>query len=68
MRPSGRIIHIFNPDLGGPCMPKLIIHSPAGTFNPDDRTQIASALTQVGLECESLPHLPLVMSTVWTHN
>ncbi|VVE50360.1 hypothetical protein PHO31112_04653 [Pandoraea horticolens] len=48
-------------------MPTLIIHSPAGTFSADDRKQIASSLTQLGLDCESLPYSPLVISTVWIY-
>lgn len=48
-------------------MPKLIIHSPAGTFDAADRQQIAGALTKLGLDCEDLPQSPMVRSTVWTY-
>ncbi|GGO95526.1 tautomerase family protein [Stakelama pacifica] len=48
-------------------MPKLIIHSPAGTFDAADRQRVAGALTALGLECEGLPPSPLVRSTVWTY-
>lgn len=48
-------------------MPKLIIHSPAGTFDATDRRRIAGALTVLGLDCEALPHSPMVRSTVWTY-
>ena len=46
-------------------MPKLIIHSPAGTFDARDRQRIAGALTTLGLDCEALPHSLMVRSTVW---
>lgn len=48
-------------------MPKLIIHSPAGTFDPTDRQRVAGALTALGLNCEGLPSSPMVRSTVWTY-
>ena len=48
-------------------MPKLIIHSPAGTFEAADRQRVAGALTALGLDCEALPSSPLVRSTVWTY-
>jgi hypothetical protein len=48
-------------------MPKLIMHSPAGTFDEVDRQQIAEALTALGLDCEALPPSPMVCSTVWTY-
>lgn len=48
-------------------MPKLIIHAPAGTYDADDRRRIAGALTALGLNCEALPHSPMVRSTVWTY-
>lgn len=32
-------------------MPKLIIRSPAGTFDAADRQRVASALTALGLDC-----------------
>ncbi len=48
-------------------MPKLIIHSPAGTFGAADRQRVASALMTLGLDCESLPQSPMVRSTVWTY-
>ena len=48
-------------------MPKMIIHSPAGTFDADDRRQVAKALTALGLECEALPRSAFVRSTVWTY-
>ncbi|MEG3085607.1 hypothetical protein U1707_18355 [Sphingomonas sp. PB2P12] len=47
-------------------MPKLIIHSPAGTFDVADRQRVAGALTTLGLDCEALPSSPMVRSTVWT--
>lgn len=48
-------------------MPKLIIHSPAGTFDAADRQRVAGALMALGLDCEALPDSPLVRSTVWTY-
>ncbi len=48
-------------------MPKLIIHSPAGTFDAADRQRVAGALTALGLDCERLPQSPMVRSTVWTY-
>ena len=48
-------------------MPKLIIHSPAGTFDAADRQRVAGALTALGLNCEGLPFSPMVRSTVWTY-
>ena len=48
-------------------MPKLIIHSPAGTFDAANRQRVASALTALGLDCEALPASPMVRSTVWTY-
>ena len=45
-------------------MPKMIIHSPAGTV---DRQRAAGALMALGLDCEALPHSPMVRSTVWTY-
>jgi phenylpyruvate tautomerase PptA (4-oxalocrotonate tautomerase family) len=48
-------------------MPKLIIHSPAGTFDAADRQRVAGALMALGLDCERLPDTPMVRSTVWTY-
>lgn len=48
-------------------MPKLIIHSPTGTFDAVDRQRVAGALTTLGLDCEALPSSPMVRSTVWTY-
>ena len=48
-------------------MPKLIIHSPAGTFDAADRRRIAGALTALGLDCEALPSSPMMRSTVWIY-
>jgi 4-oxalocrotonate tautomerase family enzyme len=48
-------------------MPKLIIHSPAGTFDAAERQSVAGALTTLGLNCEALPSSPMVRSTVWTY-
>lgn len=48
-------------------MPKLIIHSPAGTFDDADRRRIAADLMSLGLDCEKLPDSPMVRSTVWTY-
>lgn len=48
-------------------MPKLIVHSPANTFGPAERQRVASALMELGLECEALPPSPMVRSTVWTY-
>jgi phenylpyruvate tautomerase PptA (4-oxalocrotonate tautomerase family) len=48
-------------------MPKLIIHSPAGTFDAADRQRVAAALMALGLNCEALPPSPMVRSTVWTY-
>lgn len=48
-------------------MPKLVIHSPAGTFDAADRELVAAALMALGLDCEMLPSSPMVRSTVWTY-
>lgn len=48
-------------------MPKLFIHSPAGTFDAADRQRVAGALTALSLDCEALPSSPMVRSTVWTY-
>lgn len=48
-------------------MPKLIIHSPTGTFDAANRQRVAGALMALGLDCEALPHSPMVRSTVWTY-
>lgn len=48
-------------------MPKLIIHSPAGTFDAADRQRVAGALAALGLDCEALPPSPMLRSTVWTY-
>lgn len=48
-------------------MPKLIVHSPTGTFDAADRQRVAGALTALGLACERLPFSPMVRSTVWTY-
>ena len=48
-------------------MPKLIIHTLAGTFDADDRQRVAGTLTMLGLDCERLPSSPSVRSTVWTY-
>ncbi len=48
-------------------MPKLIIHSPSGTFDATERQQVASALMTLGISCEALPDSPLIRSTVWTY-
>lgn len=47
-------------------MPKMIVHAPAGTFDASARRQVATALTELGLDCESLPPSPLMKSSVWT--
>ncbi|CAM3244520.1 Phenylpyruvate tautomerase PptA, 4-oxalocrotonate tautomerase family [Paracoccus aminovorans] len=48
-------------------MPKLIIHSPVGTFNAADRQRVAGNLATLGLDCEALQPSPMVRSTVWTY-
>lgn len=48
-------------------MPKMMIHSPAGTFDAADRQRVAGALTGLGLDCEALPNSPMMRSTVWTY-
>lgn len=48
-------------------MPKLIIHSPAGTFDAQAKQQVAAELTVFCLQCEALPASPFVKSTVWTY-
>jgi phenylpyruvate tautomerase PptA (4-oxalocrotonate tautomerase family) len=48
-------------------VPKLIIHSPAGTFTAEERRQIAGGLTALGITCERLPRSQFVESTVWTY-
>lgn len=48
-------------------MPKIFIHASQGTFDPAARQAVASALTNLSLECERLPKSPLVTSSVWTY-
>ena len=48
-------------------MPKLIVHSPTGTFDAADRQRVAGAQTTLGLDSEALPSSPMVRSTVWTY-
>lgn len=48
-------------------MPKMMIHSPVGTFDAGAREKLATALTDLGLECENLPKTPFVRSTVWIY-
>lgn len=48
-------------------MPKMIIHSPAGSFEAAARERLAIALTDFGLECENLPKTPFLRSTVWIY-
>lgn len=48
-------------------MPKIIIHSPKGTFNASVRRDVAAALTELALDCEQLPPSPFVKSTVWIY-
>jgi phenylpyruvate tautomerase PptA (4-oxalocrotonate tautomerase family) len=48
-------------------MPKMIIHSPGGTFDATSREKLATALTELGLACESLPDTAFLRSTVWIY-
>jgi len=48
-------------------MPKIIIHSPAGTFDSQARKDLAGEITHFALECEDLPKSPFVKSTVWLY-
>lgn len=48
-------------------MPKIIIHSPEGTFDGDARRSVVVELTDFALDCEALPRSPFVKSTVWTY-
>jgi phenylpyruvate tautomerase PptA (4-oxalocrotonate tautomerase family) len=48
-------------------MPKIIIHSPAGTFDAQARKDLAGEITHFALECEDLPKSPFVKSTVWIY-
>lgn len=46
-------------------MPKMFVHSRHGTFFPDARAEIASALTELGMACERLSDTPAVRKAVW---
>ena len=48
-------------------MPKIIIHSPAATFDAAGREGVARELTDFALDCERLPKSPFVKSTVWLY-
>ena len=48
-------------------MPKMLVHAPRGVLDADARTHIATALTDLGLDCESLPKTDFVRSTVWIY-
>lgn len=48
-------------------MPKIIVHSPAGTFDAAQRQSVASELTDFAVDCEALPASPFIKSTVWTY-
>lgn len=48
-------------------MPKIIIHSPSGTFDGQARKDLAGEITHFALECEDLPKSPFVKSTVWLY-
>jgi hypothetical protein len=48
-------------------MPKIIVHSPVGTFDAAQRHSVAAELTDFAIECEALPASPFVKSTVWTY-
>lgn len=48
-------------------MPKLIIHSPVGTFDAADRRRVAGALMALGLSSERLPSSPMIQSTIWSY-
>lgn len=48
-------------------MPKMIIHSPEGTFDAPARQRAAAELSTLGLACEELPASPFVKSTVWIY-
>lgn len=46
-------------------MPKMFVHSTEGTFPPSVRWGIASALTDLGIECEQLADRAEVRDGVW---
>jgi len=46
-------------------MPKLFIHAPRDTFKAEGRLRAASALTELGIECERLADTPAVRAGVW---
>ena len=48
-------------------MPKIIVHSPEGTFDAAARAAVAAELTAFAPTCEGLPGSPYVKSTVWTY-
>jgi len=46
-------------------MPKMFVHTRQGTFTPEARAQVASALTDLGIACERLPNTAKIRSGVW---
>lgn len=53
------------PALIGEPMPKMFVHSTAGTFSAKARAAIASALTDLGVDCEELSARDEVREGVW---
>jgi phenylpyruvate tautomerase PptA (4-oxalocrotonate tautomerase family) len=51
--------------LGEITMPKMFVHSPQGTFTAEARVRVASALTDLGLECEHLADTERVRAGIW---
>ncbi|KRF06898.1 4-oxalocrotonate tautomerase [Paenibacillus sp. Soil766] len=45
----------------------IIVHAPDAAFDLKARRAIVGELTDVALECETLPKSPFVKSTVWTY-
>lgn len=48
-------------------MPKMFIHSPAGTFPMEAREKIATRLSDLGLACERLADTPQVRAGIWVY-
>lgn len=48
-------------------MPLMFIHAPEGLYPEAVRTDLATALTDLGLACENLPNTPFVRSTTWIY-
>jgi phenylpyruvate tautomerase PptA (4-oxalocrotonate tautomerase family) len=46
-------------------MPKMFVHTRHGTFTPEARARVASALTDLGMVCERLPDTAQIRAGVW---